>query len=669
MPGRSKDETLREFLAESEELLDALHHHLGVIERAPESISPETLNALFRAAHTLKGMSGVMGLAAVSDLAHSLEDVMDRLRMGKLAMSRGLLDILVDGVEGLRQLIASTSAGQPPMDTDALAQRIREAMSAPAAGASYALPVGLDPEIVKVLTEYEQHRLQETLKAKSNLFEVRARFRFEDFDQSLSKLTAKLQSAGEVLTTLPSSGASPTDGIGFTLLVGSQRDREGIAQLLADEAVDLLQVGGREPSSDGSAPAPESESVSASARSLSHTIRVDIAKLDGLLNMLGELVLSKSVIAQIAKDLLQNGGLVGPAMELHKAAQALEHRVSGLQEGLIAVRMIPVAQVFDRSIRAIKKIARDLGKDIQVATSGEETKLDKSMAEAIADPLLHLIRNALDHGIESTDERRRAGKPEVGTIHLRAAQKGHTVSITVTDDGAGVNLANVYQTALIRQLAVPGKEYSQKEILDFLFQPGFSTAETVTELSGRGVGLDVVARHLAKLNGMVEVQTELGQGTSFVLTLPITLVIIKALIVGVGAHTYAIPLSAVAESVMVEAGQVATIGRQPVIQLRDHSLALLRLSDLFGIPSCEGRDGRLYVIVVGLAEKRLGIVVDAIEGQQEIVIKAVGPMLQGIPGIAGATELGNRKTILVLDVGALVDEAVGQRTSALPLAA
>ncbi len=667
MAARTKDETLREFLAESEELLDALHRNLLAIERAPDSISPETLNALFRAAHTLKGMSGVMGLTAVSDLAHSLEDVMDRLRMGKLAMSRALLDLLTDGVDTLGRLIASASGGQPPTDTDALVQRIRTAMSTPQAGACAELPTGIDPEIVKVLTEYEHHRLQETLKAKRNLFEVRAHFRFEDFDKALSKLTAKLQSAGEVITTLPSSGVSPKDGIGFTLLVGADRDKEGLAQLVSDDAVELVQIVGQDPTPTKPTPALDSEA--ASTRSISQTIRVDIAKLDGLLNMLGELVLSKSVIMQIAKDLLQSGGLVGPAMELHKAAQALEHRVSSLQEGLIEVRMIPVVQLFDRSIRAIKKIARDLGKEIQVVTSGEETKLDKSMVEAIADPLLHLIRNALDHGIESGDERRRAGKPEGGTIHLSAAQKGHTVSITVADDGAGINLAKVYQSALAKQLAVPGKEYSQKEIIDFLFQPGFSTAETVTEISGRGVGLDVVARHLSKLNGIVEVNTELGQGTSFVLTLPITLVIIKGLIVGVGPNTYAIPISSVAESVMVEANQVVTVGRRPVIQLRDHTLALLRLSDLFGVPSAEHKDGRLYIIVVGLAEKRLGLVVDTIEGQQEIVIKAVGSMLQGIPGIAGATELGNRKTILVLDVGALIEEAVGHRATAVPLAA
>lgn len=667
MAGRTKDETLREFLAESEELLDALHSNLLVIERAPDSIGPETLNALFRAAHTLKGMSGVMGLTAVSDLAHSLEDVMDRLRMGKLGMSRALLDLLADGVDTLGRLIASASGGQPPTDIDALVQRIRDAIKAPQASCSSEVPSGIDPEIVKVLTEYEHHRLRETLKAKRNLFEVRAHFRFEDFDKALSTLTAKLQAAGEVITTLPSSGVSPREGIGFTLLVGADRDKEGLAQLVADNAVELAQIGGQDPAPVKPAPALDAEA--ASTRSLSQTIRVDIAKLDGLLNMLGELVLSKSVIVQIAKDLLQSGGLVGPAMELHKAAQALEHRVSSLQEGLIEVRMIPVVQLFDRSIRAIKKIARDLGKDIQVVTSGEETKLDKSMVEAIADPLLHLIRNALDHGIEPREERRRAGKLEVGTIHLSAAQKGHTVTITVADDGAGINLAKVYQSALTKQLAVSGKEYSQKEIIDFLFRPGFSTAEAVTEISGRGVGLDVVARHLAKLNGMVEVNTELGQGTSFVLTLPITLVIIKALIVGVGPSTYAIPISSVAESVMVEPNQVVTVGRRPVIQLRDHTLALLRLSDLFGVPSPERKDGRLYIIVVGLAEKRLGLVVDTIEGQQEIVIKAVGSMLQGIPGIAGATELGNRKTILVLDVGALIEEAVGHRATGVPLAA
>jgi two-component system chemotaxis sensor kinase CheA len=664
---RRKDDTLREFLAESDELLETLRRHLDRIEQAPDSISPESLNSLFRAAHTLKGMSGVMGLAAVSDLAHSLEDLMDRLRMGKLGMSRSLVDLLGDGVDALGQLIEAASSGQVPPDTSALVRRLRDTMNGVQSPEPPAARSGVDPEILQVLTEYEQHRLQENLKAKHRLFEVRVHFRFEDFDKALSSLIAKLQNIGEVITTLPSSGVSPEAGIAFTLLVGTSQDLEAVTQLLSEDRAEIVLLGDDEPAPSKAAPASESESPS--PRNLSQTIRVDISKLDALLNMLGELVLSKSVIVQIARDLLQNGGMAGPAMELHKAAQALEHRVSGLQEGLIEVRMLPVAQLFDRSIRAIKKISRDLGKEIQVVTSGEGTKLDKSMVEAIADPLLHLIRNALDHGIEPRDERRRLGKPDIGTIHLSAAHKGHTVTITVADDGAGVNLAKVHELALARNIAVSDREYTNKEIIEFLFQPGFSTAESITEISGRGVGLDVVARHIAKLNGIVEVNTDVGQGTSFVLTLPITLVIIKALIVGVGTQTYALPISAVSESVMIDRGQVVTVGGRPVIHLRDHTLSLLRLSDLFGVAPAQSSDGRLYIIVVGLAEKRLGLVVDTIDGQQEIVIKSIGSLLQGIPGIAGATELGNRKTILVLDVGALIDEAVCRRSMVLPLAA
>ncbi|HET8760790.1 MAG TPA: Hpt domain-containing protein, partial [Nitrospiria bacterium] len=298
MDKRKTDETLREFLAESDELLDALHRHLELIEQTPDSITPETLNALFRAAHTLKGMSGVMGLVSVSELAHSLEDVMDRLRMGKVTMSRPLRNVLTDGVEALGHLIASAASGQAPSDITGLVTRLRDAMSAPQAAGTPTRAVGVDSEILKVLTEYEQHRLQENIKARRNLFEVRAHFRFEDFDKSLSRMTEKLQTVGEVITTLPSSGGSMDTGIAFTLLVGAGHDREALAQLVADDGAEVVLIGGRESAAPKTPSAPDQDS--ALSRSLSQTIRVDIAKLDGLLNMLGELVLSKSVIVQIA---------------------------------------------------------------------------------------------------------------------------------------------------------------------------------------------------------------------------------------------------------------------------------------------------------------------------------------------------------------------------------
>ncbi|MDC4226249.1 MAG: chemotaxis protein CheA [Candidatus Manganitrophus sp.] len=390
---------------------------------------------------------------------------------------------------------------------------------------------------------------------------------------------------------------------------------------------------------------------------MAQTVRVDIQKLDVLLNMVGELVLSKAVVSQISKELLEQSGFSGLSLELLKASRMLDKRISEFQEKLVEVRMIPIGQIFDRLVRTVRRLSRDLNKEVNLMVSGEETKMDKSMVEDLADPLLHLIRNALDHGIESREERIKAQKPEVGTIHLRAIQKGNHIVIEVEDDGGGIDADRIYKKAKQRGLIDPGKKYSEGELIHFLFLPGFSTAEQVTEISGRGVGLDVVAKNIAKLSGLVDVETTLGRGTLFTITLPITLIIIKALIVRVGMETFAIPLNSVSESLMVSSKEIKTIERKEVVQLRDHTLSLVRLNDLFELGEGKAADDRLYVIVVGLAEKRIGLVVDAVEGQQEIVIKSLGGLLKDVPGISGATELGNRKTILVLDVASLIDEA------------
>jgi two-component system, chemotaxis family, sensor kinase CheA len=318
--------------------------------------------------------------------------------------------------------------------------------------------------------------------------------------------------------------------------------------------------------------------------------------------------------------------------------------------------MIPIGQIFDRLVRIVRKLSRELGKEVDLQISGEETKLDKSMIEEIADPLMHLIRNSLDHGIETKEERKKSGKPEVGIINLRAIQKGNNVVVEVEDNGSGIDLSKIYQKGLERGILEKDKEYDRQQILNVLFSPGFSTAESVTEISGRGVGLDVVAKNITKLSGMVDIETEEGQGTKFTITLPITMVIIKALIVHVGPEIFAIPLNSVSESLMMLSREIRTIEGKEVAQLRGRTLPLLRLRDIYQLHTNQRAD-RLYIVVVGLVEKRLGLVVDSIKGQQEIVIKPLGEILKNTPGIAGATELGNRKTILVLDIGALVEEA------------
>jgi len=659
-----KEDSLKDFVAEAEEIIETLNQNLLAMEATEDktAVRPDILNAIFRAAHTLKGMSGMVGLKKVSEVSHRLEDMLDSLRMGKLGVNPAMMDTLFKGLELIRGLIASVNSGRgEEADIAPMLQQIQAAMTGGGAAKPEGPVDGIDPDLVKVLTEYETHRLNENIRLNLNLYELTARFRLETFDKELARLNTKLQPLGEIITTLPSPGMSAESGIVFKLIVATRTDLESFRAQLAQDPVEILAIGrkGRSSAVEEAVPAsaPEEEKGSESIRSITATIRVDIGKLDALLNIVGELVLNKAVIGQIGKDMLQKHGFTTEGVELQKAYQALDRRVGELQEGLVEVRMIPIGQVFDRLIRVVRKLSRDLDKEVNLQISGEETKLDKSMIEEIADPLMHLIRNALDHGIESKADRRKAGKPEIGTIQLRANQKGNNVEIEVEDDGMGIDLARVYKKGLERGLLDPSKEYDQRELINILFSAGFSTAEEITEVSGRGVGLDVVAKNIGKLSGMVDVQTEMGKGTRFSITLPITLVIIKALVVRVGSETYAIPLNSVSESLMVHQNEIRTVERREVIQLRDHTLALLRVKDIFQLFSGDSQDGRVYVIVVGLAEKRLGLVVDAIEGQQEIVIKSLGDVLRDTPGIAGATELGNRKTILVLDVAALIEEA------------
>jgi two-component system chemotaxis sensor kinase CheA len=674
---KKKESPLNDFAPEAEELLEVLHKNLQQIEALsdPAQVRPDTINAIFRAAHTLKGMSGMVGLNKVSELSHHFEDMLDKVRMGKLSLSREVLDVLTDGVNLLQKMIECATQGKGEVDTSSIEERIAGILTGkPKQSESKPLQdIDLDPNILKVLTEYESHRLFENIKTNVPLYEVIATFKLETFDTDLSALNEKVQKVGEIITILPSVSASSQGGMEFKLIVGGFAGSPPLNPQIAAEHIVVREISKKKreetaviptppivstssSTPDPAAPVPAPSSAdSGSIRSLTQTVRVDIEKLDALLNMVGELVLSKAVVNQISKDLLEQNGFSGLSLELLKASKLLDKRVSEFQERLVEIRMIPIGQVFDRLLRTVRKLSKDLKKEVNLLISGEETKMDKSMVEDLADPLLHLIRNALDHGIESREDRIKAGKPEAGTLYLRANQKGNHVVIEVEDDGNGIDTQRVYRKALEKGLIDPAKEYGEGDLVNLLFLPGFSTREVASEVSGRGVGLDVVAKNISKLSGLVNIESILGRGTLFTITLPITLVIIKALIVRVGSETFAIPLNSVSESLMISRKDIKTIERREVIQLRDHTLSLIRLRDVFNLKEGSS-DERLYVIIVGLAEKRVGLVVSSIEGQQEIVIKSLGGVLKEIKGVSGATELGNRKTILVLDVATLMEE-------------
>ncbi len=666
-----------EFVPEAEELLDRMEADLAELGRGgqpPERIA-DRLNALFRSAHSLKGMAGMAGLAELSHLSHEMEELMDHLRMGRLQPEPQVLDLIGDGMTLLRRLIAmvaqpsgrSAPAGDGSSEVAAYSTRIKQALTPPPASSGAPLDaLGIPPHLTAALTGYEEHRLRENLRLGRNLYSVRLRFALNNFDRQLAEVTGRLQEIGELITTVPQidlsagGGSEPGEAgqIGFDLVIGSSRGQAEVVERAGTMTREIVLLAGPAPPTHFSSESPREPESMASIRSLSDTVRVEIGQLDNLLNIMGELVLQKAVLYQLAKELSDREGSAGLAGELLKAVQTMEHRLGELQEGLVEARMVPLGQLYDRLARAAKKLSRELGKTVDLRMSGDETRLDKTMVEAIADPLLHLIRNSMDHGIEPEAARQAAGKSASGQITLRAKPQGTSVIIEVEDDGRGIDLARVREIAIQRGLADPDKQYDEAALINFLFQPGFSTSDKVSEVSGRGVGLDVVAKNIATFNGMVDVKTVPGAGTTFSITLPITLVIVRALLVRAGAESFAVPLSNVTETLMMTPSELRSVEGAEVIELRSRTLPILRLRDHFACAPSTHDEQELYVVVVGLAENRLGLLVDAIEGQQEIVIKTMGQLLKGvIPGVAGAAELGNRRMVLVLDIPGLLDEA------------
>jgi two-component system chemotaxis sensor kinase CheA len=384
------------------------------------------------------------------------------------------------------------------------------------------------------------------------------------------------------------------------------------------------------------------------------------------MNAVGELGLVHTGLVELLDRLLAQGR-DDEAQALRREVRALERRLAELQGGILEVRMVPLRQVFDKLTRVVRKLSRGLGKQIRLDVAGADTELDKLIVEELSDPLMHIIRNAIDHGIESAAERLAAGKPEIGTIAVRALQQGNRVIVSVADDGRGIDEQAVARAAVGRGLlpATQAGELGRRELHNLLFLPGMSTRDEATELSGRGVGLDVVKTNISRLSGIIDLASTPGLGTTVTITLPITLAIIQAVVVRVSGRVYCVPLNSVLESLLLEPGEIRTIEGREVMSLRRQTLRLVRLADLFKLGGATRRPGsHAYVVVVGVAQHRLGLVVDELIGQQDVVIKSLGPALAGLRGIAGATELGGRRTSLVLDVPALVEEALARGGSA-----
>jgi two-component system chemotaxis sensor kinase CheA len=716
---RARSKAYREFVSEAEEILERMRGDLADLadqRAATQEADPDLVNRLFRSAHSLKGLAGMFGLDSMSQLAHHLEDVLDGLRLGRVPLQSpavGLLDEAVAVFSTLTQGL-SEAAAEVPSDgaAAALVARIEAAVRSPAAAPDPSDPIArlsVDSALLRALTEYEEHRLRENLRRGRRIVLVEATFEILSFEEGLAELTKSVREVGEVLSTLPAPGDTPESQIRFSLLAATDLDEAALESALDLPSARLRTVGapiarsedtrGPEPTratavredlargisaerprageshpsdrpgegepSDLPGPGEPTGGASEleSLKSISDTVRVDIKKLDELMNLVGELVIQRSGIAAIAARLCADPVTSRIGTELSKLHKGLDRKLQELQSGVLEVRMVPLRQVFEKLSRVARRLRRDLAKEVRLEIKGADTELDKLLVEELVDPLVHLVRNAFDHAIEAPADRERAGKPAEGSIRIEASQRGNHVVIEVADDGRGIDPAVVRARAEACGLVAPGEVLSQRETLELIFSPGLSTREEVTETSGRGVGMDVVRANLTALGGLVDVDSTIGRGTRITLTLPITLAIIQALIVGVSDQRFAIPLTSVLETLLVEPASIQRSEGREMLNLRGHPLALRRLAREFGLPEAES-DAKLYVVVLGFGDSRLGLLVDRLDGQQDTVIKPIQGPIQNVRGVTGATELGDQSAVLVLDVSALVDDAVRRREAA-----
>lgn len=652
----------KEFIAEAEDLIEsAVNTLLGIQEQPVKEIDPDAVNGLFRVMHTLKGLSGLYGYQGLTDISHALESLLDDIRLGKAELSEEVFAFLFKYIDVIRSIVNGfKDKKQKKIDASqnlAEIEAFRESMKA--AGSGESLKGKLPDELLKVLSEYEEHRLKTNIKDGKNIYVVRTVFNLLDFDVKLKDLTAAIKALGELISTMPTSEGVPDGSLGFHLLIGSSKPIDDFRKSTGCDVETLYSPAQAEPARAEEAAA---ESIEGSLKTSASTVRVDIQKLDRILNTIGGINMTKEAIDSIWDELSEEYGHTPALIDLYRVAQTLDRKLAELQGQVLEIRMVPVAQIFSRLGQVVRRYSRKVNKKIDIELYGEETEIDKFLAEEIIDALVHIVRNSIDHGLEPSDERVKAGKKEAGKIRLRAMQRGNNVVIEVSDDGRGIRPERIIEKAVEKNLIEPDAQLTLREVYDLMFLPGFSTKESVSEVSGRGVGLDIVRDKAASLGGFVEVSSKVGDGTKFSLTLPITLAIVRSLLVKSGDERFAVPLSSMSETVTVDKSAINSIEGRRFFNLRGDVVPLVFLRELFDIPGPQ--PDHSFAAIVGYGDRKIGLIADELLVQHDIVIKSVSEYLEGTKGIAGAAEIGRHEVILVLDVEAIIEESLTKKAQA-----
>ena len=588
-------EIIGDYLLESEELLEKIDQELVKLEDAPDDL--ELLDQIFRSVHTIKGTSGFLGFKKMIDLTHHIESVLNRLRKEELNMNTDIMDRLLRSVDLMKLILDDIKE-----DKDS----------------NYDLS-----DIIDKLKEVIQDETKEGEGKEEPPEKIKTHGRTKKDGLDLNKEPKDLLKKQKTTSKKTKEITQKNDSIAHDQIqspIKNQRKNEN---------------------------------------AIEKTIRVNVNRLDDLMNLVGELVLGKNRLVQVSNQLEStlNGNETVDAL-MDTCAQ-IGLATNGLQMAVMRTRLVPIGKVFNKFPRMVRDLARDSGKDIKLIITGEDTELDKAVVEEIGDPLVHLLRNAANHGIELPDERERAGKPTRGTIYISSYHEGNHVIIRVKDDGRGMNeealKAKALNMGIITETEV--STMTKGETLNLIFIPGLSTAEVVDNISGRGVGMDVVRNNIKKLNGLIEVESYEGIGSEIIIKIPLTLAIIQALLVKVGKEVFAIPLVSIVEIERINPKQIKTIGKKETLRVRNNIIPLIRMHDLFGVPlsDAERKKERLYVVIIGLAEKRVGLIVNSVIGQEEVVIKSIGEYFKDIKGIAGATILGDGHVTLIVDISTLMN--------------
>jgi two-component system chemotaxis sensor kinase CheA len=729
---------MKVFVQEADELIQQLDDNVLRLEK--EGQNPELIQEIFRAAHTLKGSSGMLGHERMAELTHAMETLFDKLRKNEIGVTTELIDVFLDCLDALKVLKEECiTCVASDIDVKTLSKQILDfaeasteiskeaskASSSPKSGKSKGSgkPSSETKKSTKTKKETEESSGSKSAEGNAeislskeeidsiHLAEISGSHAFNVYvkisDESgmpsvrLYQVVEELQAVGTIVKSMPDMATIENGECGFEirLMVLTDEDHghiESIVKSISEldiYTVKLFEVEEHEASTEDAV--EENSNVTeitrtdervtdlgAEARGKSpqelnqmkaaavKTVRVDVERLDHLMNLVGELVIGKTRLLQIGSDLADNYRLGEISGTLNEVTAHIGQITNELQEEVMRARMLPIEQVFNKFPRLVRDLARNMNKQIEFVVEGKETEIDRSVLEEIGDPLIHIIRNAIDHGVETPEERKRAGKPAQGNVYLGARHEENHIVVEVSDDGKGMDAQKLKDKAVERGFLTPeaAEKMSDRDAFDLIFYSGFSTAEKLTEVSGRGVGMDVVRNNIKKINGTVEIDSELGKGSKFIIKLPLTLVIVDALIVVVGKNLYAIPLATVKEVLQLNQVDIKKVAKMETLLLRGSVLPLLKLNELFGrggYSEDEKKDG-LHVVVVGYGENKVGLVVDHLVSKMEIMIKALGDYLGDVDGVSGATILGDGRVALVVDPISLIAKVDSQQSLTSP---